>query len=227
MSEQKITPQIEASWLSVLQPEFEKPYFTAIKQFLVEEKQKGTVIFPPGPLIFNAFNLTPFEAVKVVILGQDPYINQGEAMGLSFSVPNGIKIPASLQKIFKELHNDTGVAIPSHGNLTAWAERGVFLLNASLTVAQKQSNSHQHIGWQKFTDAVISVLSEKREGIVFMLWGNNAKAKRTLINADKHLILEAAHPSPLAGNAFLGCRHFSKANEYLVKKGQEPINWSI
>lgn len=227
MSEQKITPQIDATWLSVLQPEFEKPYFVAIKQFLVEEKKKGTVIYPPGLLIFNAFNLTPFDKVKVVILGQDPYINQGEAMGLSFSVPNGIKIPASLQRIFKELNSDLGVSIPNHGNLTAWAEQGVFLLNATLTVTQKQSNSHQHIGWQQFTDKVISELSEKRNGIVFMLWGNNAKAKRALIDAKKHLILEAAHPSPLAGNAFFGSRHFSKANNYLQENGQEPIDWNL
>jgi uracil-DNA glycosylase len=187
----------------------------------------GKIIFPPGSLIFNAFNTTTFDKVKVVILGQDPYIKPGEAMGLSFSVPKNVAIPPSLLNIYKELHEDTGCSIAKHGDLTQWALQGVFLLNATLTVERGNSNSHASIGWHTFTDAVIRKLSEKKEGLVFMLWGNFAKKKSALIDPFKHLILEAPHPSPMAGGAFFGCRHFSKANEYLASQGKEPVDWQI
>ena len=219
--------QIERSWKTALQDEFQKPYFAAIKQFLVQEKQAGKTIFPPGPLIFNAFNTTPFDKVKVVIIGQDPYHQPGQAMGLSFSVPKGITTPASLRNIYKELHNDVGMEIPNHGDLTPWAEQGVFLLNAMLTVERSKAGSHKKIGWQTFTDAVIQKLSEKHEGLIFMLWGNFAKGKKVLIDEMKHYVLEAVHPSPLAGNAFMGCKHFSKTNELLAKQGKSEINWQL
>lgn len=219
--------KIEESWKEVLAGEFEKPYFQGIIAFLKKEKAAGKVIFPPGPLIFNAFDTTPFHEVKVVILGQDPYIKPGEAMGLSFSVPQGVKIPPSLQNIYKELEADLGCPVPRHGDLTAWAKQGVFLLNAALTVEQGQSNSHAKSGWHTFTDAVIKLLAEQREGLVFMLWGNFAKQKMGLIDPFKHLVLEASHPSPLAGGAFNGCQHFSKANEFLAANGQATINWCI
>jgi uracil-DNA glycosylase len=190
--------QIEESWKSVLSTEFQQPYFQEIKQFLVSEKQNGKLIYPPGPLIFNAFNKTPFDRVKVVILGQDPYHNPGEAMGLSFSVPAGIRVPPSLQNIYKEIERSLHIAPPKHGDLSAWAEQGVLLLNAMLTVEARKPASHQKIGWQTFTDAVIRILSEQRSGLVFMLWGNFAKSKASLIDTQKHFILESAHPSPLA-----------------------------
>jgi uracil-DNA glycosylase len=219
--------KIEESWRAALAQEFEQPYFQGITAFLKKELAAGKVIYPPGPLIFNAFNTTPFDKVKVVILGQDPYIKPGEAMGLSFSVPRGVAIPPSLRNIYKELHADIGCPIPKHGDLTAWAEQGVFLLNAALTVAKGDSNSHANIGWHTFTDAVIRKLSEGRDGLVFMLWGNFAKQKAALIDPFKHLVLEAAHPSPLAGGAFNGCQHFSKANEFLANNGQQTINWEL
>jgi uracil-DNA glycosylase len=219
--------KIEVSWKSVLAEEFEKVYFKKITQFLKDEKSKDVIILPPGSLIFNAFDSTPFEKVKVVILGQDPYHNKGEAMGLSFSVPQGVKIPPSLRNIYKELQQDIGMEMPSHGDLSIWADEGVFLLNAMLTVEHNKASSHQNIGWQEFTDAVINKLSKGRENIVFMLWGNFAKKKADLIDANKHLILTTAHPSPLAGGAFFGSKHFSQANEYLKSKGKSPINWSI
>ncbi len=219
--------RIEASWKEALKDEFEQPYFQAIATFLKNEKAAGKVIFPPGPQIFNAFDSTKFHSVKVVVLGQDPYHNPGEAMGLCFSVPKGIRIPPSLQNIYKELAADVGTTIPDHGDLSKWASQGVFLLNAMLTVEKNQAASHQKIGWQNFTDAVIRTLSEKREHLVFLLWGNFAKKKSELIDPNKHLILEAAHPSPLAGGAFFGCRHFSKTNDYLVAHGQGPIDWQI
>ena len=218
---------IEESWKTVLQDLFEQPFFDNLVAFIKEEKAEGKVIYPPGSLIFNAFNRTPFEQVKVVILGQDPYHNPGEAMGLCFSVPRGVRIPPSLQNTYKELNADLGVAIPGHGDLTRWAEHGVFLLNAMLTVEQNKAGSHQYIGWQDFTDGVIRALSRKREGLVFMLWGNFARKKAALIDRSRHLVLEAAHPSPLAQGAFFGCRHFSKANEYLISKGKDPIDWTI
>jgi len=219
--------RIEASWKEALKDEFEQPYFQAIVAFLKGEKAAGKVIFPPGGLIFNAFDTTPFEQVKVVILGQDPYHNPGEAMGLCFSVPKGVRVPPSLQNIYKELESDLGTKIPNHGDLTKWAKQGVFLLNAMLTVEKNQAASHQKIGWQTFTDAVIRKLSEHREHLVFLLWGGFARKKSVLIDQEKHLILEAAHPSPLAGNAFMGCRHFSKTNEYLAANGVKPIDWQI
>lgn len=219
--------KMEESWKTALKAEFEQPYFQAITTFLRKEIAAGKTIYPPGPLIFNAFNTTPFDEVKVVILGQDPYIKPGEAMGLSFSVPKGVRVPPSLQNIYKELKEDLACPIPSHGDLTKWAEQGVFLLNASLTVERGNSNSHAKIGWHTFTDAVIKTLSDKKEGLVFMLWGNFAKQKAALIDRFRHLVLEAAHPSPLAGGAYSGSRHFSKANEFLAKEGKPTIDWCI
>ncbi len=219
--------RIEESWKTVLRDEFHQPYFQSLATFLKNEKTAGKVIYPPGSLIFNAFDSTPFEEVKVVILGQDPYHNPGEAMGLSFSVPKSKRIPPSLVNIYKELKADLGIPIPKHGDLTKWAEQGVFLLNAMLTVEHKKAGAHRKIGWQDFTNAVIKKLSDERENLVFLLWGNFARKKKALIDNSRHLVLEAAHPSPLAGNAFSGCHHFSKANEYLVQYGIEPIDWSI
>ncbi|MEO6759323.1 MAG: uracil-DNA glycosylase [Saprospiraceae bacterium] len=227
MPEKVANVQIEASWKAVLAEEFEKPYFAVIKEYLVQARQSGKTVFPPGPLIFNAFNQTPFEAVKVVIIGQDPYHNPGEAMGLSFSVPQGVRIPPSLANIYKELHSDLGVPIPKHGDLTHWAQQGVLLLNAILTVEARQAASHQKIGWQTFTDAVIRHLSEQRTGLVFLLWGKFAQSKKALIDETKHTVLEAAHPSPLARDAFSGNRHFSKTNEILQQEGLEPIDWEL
>ncbi len=220
--------KIDPSWKEALKDEFAKPYFTSIKEFLVTEKQAGKTIFPPGSLIFNAFNTTPFEDVKVVILGQDPYHKQGQAHGLSFSVPMGVAIPASLRNIYKELTADVpGFVAPRHGNLEAWANQGVFLLNAMLTVEQAKAGSHKKIGWQDFTNAVIRTLSDKREGVIFMLWGNFAKAKKELIDTSKHHVLEAIHPSPLAGNGFLGNKHFSRANRILEEQEKGTIDWRL
>lgn len=229
MAEQSKTKslQIEDSWYQVLEAEFQMPYFLSIQQFLKAEIKSGKTIYPPEPQIFNAFNTTGFEDVKVVILGQDPYHGQGQAMGLSFSVPMGVRIPASLKNVYKELAADVDFNIPNHGDLTGWAKQGVFLLNAMLTVEHSKAGSHQKIGWQEFTNAVIQKLSSEREGLIFMLWGNFAKKKRVLIDDKKHTILEAAHPSPLARNAFSGCKHFSKANEILVSQNQDPILWQI
>ena len=218
--------QIHASWKSELKEEFEKPYFVEIKEYLLREKREK-VIYPPGSLIFNAFNLTPFDRVKVVILGQDPYHGPGEAMGLSFSVPSGVRIPPSLNTIFKELNTDCDIPIPKHGDLSYWATQGVLLLNAMLTVEHKKPGSHKNIGWQQFTDNVIAKLSQNRSGLVFLLWGNFAKNKGSMIDRNKHLVLEAAHPSPLAGGAFFGCRHFSKTNAYITHQGLEAIDWRI
>jgi uracil-DNA glycosylase len=219
--------QIEDSWYALLSLEFQKQYFIELKAFLKEERAKKQTIFPPGPTIFNAFDKTPFEKVKVVILGQDPYHNVGQAMGLSFSVPKGVRIPPSLANIYKEIKRDFGYAIPSHGDLTTWAEQGVFLLNAILTVRENQAGSHRKIGWEQFTNQVIQTLSNEKEGLVFMLWGNFAREKKKLIDANKHLILESAHPSPLAGNRFYGNNHFSQCNEYLRSKNNQVINWQI
>lgn len=223
----KINPQIEASWLAVLKDEFQKPYFAEIKHQLLQDKQQGITVYPPGPLIFNAFNKTPFEAVKVVILGQDPYHGPGQAHGLCFSVPEGVDPPPSLKNVFKELKADVGMEIPASGNLEKWAEQGVFLLNAMLTVRANEAASHQKIGWQEFTDAVIGKLSEQRTGLVFMLWGAFAKSKAKLIDDKKHHILQSGHPSPLSERYFSGCRHFSKANNLLQKQGLPPIDWSL
>lgn len=217
--------QIEASWKQALAEEFEQPYFSALVQFLHEEKRTGKVIYPPGPLIFNAFNLTPFDQVKVVILGQDPYHGPGQAHGLSFSVPDGIKPPPSLVNIYKELQTDLGIAPRTTGNLESWARQGVFLLNAILSVRQAEPASHSQIGWQTFTDAVIRKLSDQRDGLIFLFWGNYARKKKDLIDLRKHRVLEAAHPSPLARGAFFGCRHFSQTNEILKRMGKTPIEW--
>jgi uracil-DNA glycosylase len=217
---------IEPSWMNVLKEEFSKPYFKQLVLHLKTEKQLGKTIYPAGRFIFNAFDATPFQNVKVVILGQDPYHGPGQAHGLSFSVPAGVALPPSLLNIFKELQSDIGLSMPSQGDLTHWAQRGVFLLNASLTVRQGEPMSHAQIGWATFTDTVISILSEKREKLVFMLWGKFAKEKTVLIDEKKHLVLKAAHPSPLSAHqGFLGCRHFSEANQYLVKNGIDPIDW--
>jgi len=226
----KITDvKIHPSWKVPLEAAFQAPYFAAIKQYLIKEKQAGKKIYPPGPLIFNAFNSTPFEKVKVVIIGQDPYHGPGQAMGLSFSVPPKIMVPPSLVNIYKELNTDLQLPIPSHGDLTKWATQGVFLLNASLTVQAHKANSHQKIGWQKFTDAVIRTLSREREGIIFMLWGGFAKKKAALIDEEKHHILASGHPSPLSANRgyWFGNKHFSKANEILKKENKSPIDWQI
>ena len=219
--------KIEPSWLAALQGEFEQPYFQGIKLFLQAEKKSEKTIFPPGKFIFNAFDSTPFEQVKVVILGQVPYHGAGQAMGLSFSVPRGVAVPASLKNIYKELQSDLDLPIPNHGDLSAWASQGVFLLNAMLTVEANAAGSHQKIGWQTFTNAVIKKLSDDREGIVFLLWGNFARAKKEFIDDSKHFILESAHPSPLAGNAFAGNKHFSKTNQFLEAQGKTPIDWRV
>ena len=219
--------QIEESWKKVLQPTFEKGWFSDIKAFLVQAKKEGKTIYPPGRLLFNAFNSTPFQRVKVVILGQDPYHGPGQAMGLSFSVPRNIPIPASLRNIYKEIHADLGITVPTHGDLSSWAAQGVFLLNAMLSVEKGKAGSHAKIGWDKFTNEVIQKLSEERKGLVFLLWGNFARSKKAFIDTTKHSVLEAKHPSPLAGNAFLGCRHFSKTNEILRQQGLTEIDWSI
>lgn len=219
---------MEASWAAQLKEEFTKPYFKQLVVHLKTEKQQKKVIYPAGKLIFNAFDTTPFQNVKLVILGQDPYHGPGQAHGLSFSVPAGVAPPPSLVNIFKELQRDIGLSIPDKGDLTPWARQGVFLLNASLTVRQAEPMSHAQIGWAHFTDRVIQVLSEKREKLVFMLWGKFAKDKSPLIDANKHLILKAAHPSPLSAHqGFLGCGHFSAANHYLVKCGIDPIDWQL
>lgn len=219
--------QIEDQWREVLAPEFKKEYFDKLAGAIAKQKQDGKIIYPPGPLIFNAFNLTPFDKVKVVVLGQDPYHGPGEAMGLSFSVPPNIKIPPSLRNIYTEIMADVGISKPTHGDLTHWAKQGVFLLNAMLTVQHKTPGSHKHLGWQHFTDAVIKTLSDHKENLIFMLWGRFAQSKRPLIDEMKHYVLQAAHPSPLARNAFSGCRHFSKTNELLEKHNHDPIDWQI
>ncbi len=219
--------KIEKSWADALKDEFEKEYFQKITSYLKHEIASGIVVYPKGGNIFKAFDSTPLNSVKVVILGQDPYHGEGQAHGLSFSVQEGVHQPPSLQNIFKELRDDLGIPLPNTGNLELWAQRGVFLLNSVLTVRAGLPASHSKIGWSLFTDRVISILSEKREGVVFMLWGNYARSKRELIEHNKHLVLEAAHPSPLARGAFYGCRHFSKANEYLIAKGKDPVNWSL
>lgn len=227
MSESKTTVQIEPSWAKVLDDEFQKPYFQNLIHFIKQEKKNKKVIYPRGQLIFNAFNSTPFDQTKVVILGQDPYHGPGQAMGLSFSVPRGIRIPPSLRNIYKEVNRTEKIPIPTHGDLTSWARQGVFLLNAVLTVEQGRPGSHAKAGWAEFTDAVIQKLSSDRQGLVFLLWGNFARQKRNLIDAQRHLILESVHPSPLAGNRFVGNNHFADANEYLRKNGQIPINWEL
>lgn len=211
-----------------LDREFTREYMQQLRAFLQAEKEKGVRIYPPGAFIFNALNTTPFDKVKVVLLGQDPYHGAGQAHGLSFSVQKGVATPPSLQNIYKELHSDLGLAIPPHGDLSSWAEQGVLLLNATLTVQANKAGSHQKKGWELFTDKIISTVSAEKEGVVFLLWGNYAKAKQTLIDPQKHKILAAAHPSPFSAHyGFFGCKHFSKANQYLVSTGKTPVNWEI
>lgn len=219
--------RIEQSWKDALAAEFGKPYFESLVRFLHMEKSEGRRIFPPGSQIFRAFELTPADQVKVVILGQDPYHGPGQAHGLSFSVPEGIPAPPSLKNIFKEIESDMGVRMSGYPNLENWARQGVLLLNAVLTVRSGEAASHSKIGWEQFTDAVISYISDNCEGVVFMLWGNFARGKRELIDASRHCVLEAAHPSPLARGAFFGCRHFSRANSWLIANGKSPINWQL
>lgn len=222
-----VNPVIEESWKRELADQFASPYFEELKNFLVAEKQQYPV-YPPGSLIFNAFNLTPFDKVKVVIIGQDPYHEPGQAHGLCFSVQPGTKFPPSLMNIFQELQNDLGLPMPQNGNLEKWAQQGVLLLNATLTVRAHQAGSHQRRGWEIFTDAAISRLSMQRSGIVFLLWGSYAQAKIQLIDTSKHFILTAPHPSPLSAyRGFFGCKHFSKTNEILIQNGQTPIDWRL
>jgi len=223
-----IDPRIENSWKEVLYNEFQKTYFKKLKQFLEYEKTKNIKIYPPGNLIFNAFEKTPFNKVKVVILGQDPYHGFGQAHGLCFSVPNEVKIPPSLRNIYKELYSDIGFAIPKSGNLEKWANQGVLLINATLTVRDSEAGSHQKKGWEIFTDNVIKTVSDKKENIVFILWGNYAQSKESLIDKGKHLIIKSVHPSPLsASRGFFGSKPFSKTNTYLLSKGYEEIDWSL
>ena len=218
--------KIEASWKKILEEEFEKEYFKGLIHFIKTEKEAGKVIFPPGPLFFQAFEKTPFEKIKVVILGQDPYHNPGQANGLSFSVQDGVRKPPSLLNIFKELKDDLGLEIPESGNLEGWAKEGVLLLNSSLSVRQGEPGSHGRAGWVNFTDAVIRKISDERKNVVFLLWGNFAQAKEALIDQSKHFILKAPHPSPLSANrGFLGCKHFSQTNKILMQEGIQPINW--
>ncbi|HDP54958.1 MAG TPA: uracil-DNA glycosylase [Bacteroidetes bacterium] len=227
MSKLSINPDIDPKWKVALKEEFTKEYFYRLKEFLVEEKKQGA-IYPKGGLIFNAFNQTPFDKVKVVILGQDPYHGPNQAHGLSFSVPKGVKIPPSLVNIYKEISADLGLPFPTHGNLEKWAKQGVLLLNATLTVRAGQAGSHQNKGWEQFTDAAITKLSKQKQGLVFMLWGSYAQAKAKLIDVQKHFILMAPHPSPLSAHrGFLGCKHFSKTNKILNSNNLTPIDWSI
>ncbi|MFT5997937.1 MAG: uracil-DNA glycosylase [Neolewinella sp.] len=220
--------KIHPSWKAALSDEFGKPYFKMLTAFLKTEKAEEKLIYPLGSEIFNAYDTTPIEDVKVVILGQDPYHNPGQAMGLSFSVPKGTQIPPSLRNIYKELNTSLDIAPADHGDLTKWAEQGVFLLNAMLTVERNQPGSHQRSGWQYFTDASIKAISDQREHVVFMLWGAFAQKKAVLIDAEKHLVLESPHPSPFSAHrGFFGNNHFVLANEYLVKHGREPINWDV
>src|SRR5664279_952605 len=220
--------QIEAGWKKVLEQEFSKPYFLHLVHFLKTERNIGKIIYPPGSQIFNAFDMSPFENTKVVLLGQDPYHGPRQAHALSFSVPDGVRPPPSLQNIFKELNSDIGMAIPSGGNLTHWTKQGVLLLNAYLTVEAKTPMSHSQAGWGEFTDNVIKKRSKMKTRIVFLLWGKFAQEKQVLIDETRHLVLKAAHPSPFsADKGFFGCRHFSKTNEYLMKNGVDPINWKL
>jgi uracil-DNA glycosylase len=220
--------KIEQGWKKLLKDEFSKPYFKHIVQHLKTEKEQGKIIYPPGRFIFNAFDTTPLDKVKVVIIGQDPYHGPNQAHGLCFSVQRGVPPPPSLLNIFKELQDDIGCPIPTHGDLTKWAQQGVFLLNASLSVRAAEPMSHARIGWALFTDTVIRKISAEKKHVVFMLWGKFAQEKRALIDDSKHLILRSVHPSPLSAHAgFFGCKHFSKANEYLMSKGIDPIDWKL
>lgn len=222
-----VNPKMEQGWLEAMKEEFTKEYFLSIKTFLKSEKAAGKVIYPPGMQIFSAFNHTPFDNIKCLIVGQDPYHGMGQANGLCFSVAKGVRQPPSLVNIFKELNDDLGIPFPKHGDLTSWADQGVLLLNASLTVEAGKPASHSKIGWEIFTDAVISKVSNDKEHVVFILWGKFAQSKSALIDQSKHCILTSAHPSPYSAHMFFGCRHFSKANAYLEKHGITPIDWSL
>ena len=220
--------ELDPSWLVHLEAEFNAPYMQQLRAFLQQEKQQGQVVFPPGPLMFNALNTTPFNAVKVVILGQDPYHGPGQAHGLSFSVPDGVPPPPSLMNMFKEINTDIGLPISKNGNLTQWAQQGVLLLNATLSVRAGQAGSHQGRGWEQFTDKIIDLLNHKREDLVFLLWGSYAQQKGKLIDTHKHLVLKAPHPSPLSSHrGFFGCKHFSQANRWLQSKGLPIIDWAV
>jgi uracil-DNA glycosylase len=220
--------KIEESWKTALHEEFSKEYFNQIVAFLKKEKELGKTIFPKGGDIFNAFTFTPFNSVKVVIIGQDPYHNPNQAHGLCFSVNDGITPPPSLVNIYKEINQDLGLPIPVSGNLSKWAYQGILMLNASLTVEMNKPMSHSQIGWEPFTDAVIKKISDHKDKIVFLLWGKFAQSKSKLIDSSKHLILNAAHPSPFSAyNGFFGCKHFSKTNDWLIANGQSPIDWSL
>ncbi|MFM9943908.1 MAG: uracil-DNA glycosylase [Bacteroidia bacterium] len=220
--------KLHPSWLEVLKDEFSKPYFIELKNFLIQEKQSGQTVYPPGNRIFAALDEAPFEKVKVIILGQDPYHGTGQANGMCFSVNRGVTPPPSLKNIYKEIETDLGFLPPNHGDLSSWAANGVLLLNAVLTVRANQPASHQNQGWEIFTDTIIKTLSEQKSNIVFLLWGSFAKGKKALIDNQKHLILEAAHPSPFSAyNGFMGCKHFSKANTFLKEKGMEEIKWEL
>jgi uracil-DNA glycosylase len=224
--------KLEPSWKARLEDEFSRPYMAALRQLLMERKRAGATIYPPGPQIFNALDSTPFDAVKVVILGQDPYHGPGQAHGLCFSVQEGVPLPPSLINICKEIHDDIGgienSARPASGSLQGWAEQGVLLLNAVLTVERGQAGAHQGKGWEQFTDRVVSELNQSRDGLVFMLWGSYAQKKGAVIDRERHLVLQAPHPSPLSAHrGFFGCRHFSKANAWLEKQGLEPIKWQL
>ncbi|MBO7192592.1 MAG: uracil-DNA glycosylase [Bacteroidales bacterium] len=219
--------RIEQSWKNALADEFGKPYFESLVRFLHSEKAAGQKVYPPGSQIFKAFELTPVDNLKVVILGQDPYHGPGQAHGLSFSVPEGVQAPPSLKNIFKEIESDLGVKMSGYPNLEKWARQGVMLLNAVLTVRAGAAASHSKIGWEEFTDAVIKYISDHCEGVVFLLWGNFARSKSALIDSSRHYVLEAAHPSPLARGAFFGCRHFSQTNAILTSRGMQPIDWQL
>ena len=222
------TIQLHKSWLNHLDDQFDQPYMTKLRGFLITRKDHHSVIYPPGAQIFNALNSTHFDDVRVVILGQDPYHGPGQAHGLCFSVLPGIRIPPSLSNIYREIESDLGIAKPAHGYLQSWADQGVLLLNAVLTVERGQAGSHQGKGWEQFTDTIIKLLNDQREGLVFMLWGSYAMKKGAVINQNKHLVLKAPHPSPLSAyRGFLGCRHFSTANQYLQDRQSQPIDWSV
>lgn len=220
--------QLEQSWKELLLSEFEQDYMQQLRQFLRQEKQAGKIIYPPGNKIFNTLNSTPFDTVKVVILGQDPYHGPGQAHGLCFSVLAGVESPPSLINIFKEIQDDLEIPFPSHGSLSCWAQQGVLLLNAVLSVERSRAASHQGQGWERFTDRIVELLNEKREGLVFLLWGSYAQKKGQFIDRQKHLVLQSSHPSPLSAHrGFLGNRHFSKTNDYLTAQGKEPVNWEL
>jgi uracil-DNA glycosylase len=220
--------RLEPSWLARLEGEFDKDYMLQLREFLQQEKRAGKQIYPPGDELFNAFDHTPLDKVKVVILGQDPYHGDGQAHGLCFSVCRGIAIPPSLQNIFKELHRDLGIPFPGHGELTAWADNGVLLLNSVLSVERACAASHQGRGWEQFTDRVIEVVNREREGVVFMLWGSYAQRKGGIIDSSRHCVLKAPHPSPLSAHrGFIGCGHFRAANDYLQARGETPVDWRV